>query len=531
MKLPVGWSRVTFLGLLVLSLGLALIPVHSGNAQVQKVLRVGLAEDPDILDPTLARTFVGRIVFASLCDKLYDIDPNLNIVPQLATSLPQLADDGKTLTITLRQGVKFHDGTDFNAEAAKFNLERHATLPGSQRKSDIASLDKVEVVDPVTIRLTLQNPFSPFLAQLTDRAGMMVSPKAAQALGEKFGTQPVCAGPLKFKERVAQDRIVLERFADYWDKDKVFIDQVIFKIIIDPSVRLANLKAGELDLFERVRPTDLAEVRKDPNVVLSAIVGLGYQGITINIANSDGLGKPPKPVNTPLAKDPRVRQALELSIDRKVLNDVINNGEFVPACLPIPTVSTFYPKAIQCAERDVAKAKQLLAQAGVPTPVKFTLMTTNAPDAIRTGEVIKAMAAEAGFDITLNPVEFATALNLQDAGKSEAFLIGWSGRIDPDGNIYNFHTCGASQNVTSVCDTAIDDVLKQTCAVADNAQRAALYAQVMDMQAPPERSLLTRRNVIYLWHPVNLVALHKKVTGFVAVPDGLLRLQGVRFGE
>ena len=161
MKLLVGWSRVTFLGLFVLSLGLALIPVHSGNAQPQKVLRVGLAEDPDILDPTLARTFVGRIVFASLCDKLYDIDPNLNIVPQLATSLPQLADDGKTLTITLRQGVKFHDGTDFNAEAARFSLERHATLPGSQRKSDIASLDKVEVVDPFTIRLTLQNPFSP----------------------------------------------------------------------------------------------------------------------------------------------------------------------------------------------------------------------------------------------------------------------------------------------------------------------------------------------------------------------------------
>src|SRR5712691_6184687 len=105
MKLLVGWSRVTFLGFLVLSLGLTAIPVRSGNAQPQKVLRVGLAEDPDILDPTLARTFVGRIVFASLCDKLYDIDPNLHIVPQLATSLPQLADDGKTLTITLRGSV------------------------------------------------------------------------------------------------------------------------------------------------------------------------------------------------------------------------------------------------------------------------------------------------------------------------------------------------------------------------------------------------------------------------------------------
>jgi ABC-type transport system substrate-binding protein len=211
MKLLVGWSRCPVLGILVMILGLTLTPTSSGYAQTPKVLRVGLAEDPDILDPTLARTFVGRIVFASLCDKLYDIDPNLNIVPQLATSLPQRAADGKTLTIPLRQGVKFHDGTEFNAEAAKFSLERHANLPGSQRKSDIASLDKVEIIDPFTIRLTLHNPFAPFLAQLTDRAGMMVSPQAVQALGEKFGTQPVCAGSFKLKERVAQDRIVLER--------------------------------------------------------------------------------------------------------------------------------------------------------------------------------------------------------------------------------------------------------------------------------------------------------------------------------
>ena len=530
MKLLVGWSRWAVLGLFVVSLGLVWTPTPRGYAQTLKVLRIGLAEDPDILDPTLARTFVGRIVFASLCDKLYDIDANLNIVPQLAASLPQLAADGKTMTITLRQGVQFHDGTELNAEAVKFSLERHANLPGSQRKSDIASLDKVEVVDPFTIRLTLHNPFTPFLAQLTDRAGMVVSPKAVQALGEKFGTQPVCAGPFKFKERVAQDRIVLERFTDYRERDKVFVDQIVFKTIVDPSVRLANLKAGELDLFERVRPTDLAEVRKDPNIVLSSVVGLGYQGITINIANSDGISKAPRPLNTPLAKDLRVREALELSIDRKVLNDVINNGEFVPSCVPIPTISAFYPKGIKCAERDVNKAKQLLVQAGVPTPVKFTLMTTNAPDAIRTGEVIKAMAAEAGFEITINPVEFATALNLQDAGKSEAFLIGWSGRIDPDGNIYNFHTCGASQNVTGVCDQAIDEILKQTRAVDDRTQRAALYAQVMDLQAPPERSFLTRRNIVYLWHGVNFVALNKKVTGFVAVPDGLLRLQGVKVG-
>ncbi|MFZ5540686.1 MAG: ABC transporter substrate-binding protein, partial [Pseudomonadota bacterium] len=204
-------------------------------AQAQSTLRIGLAEDPDVLDPTLARTYVGRIVFASICDKLFDIDDKLNIVPQLALS-QQVSADGKTVTIKLRPGVKFHDGEPFNAEAAKFSLERHLTMQGSFRKAEIAQIDKVEVVDPLTIRLLLKAPFAPLIAQLTDRAGMMVSPKAAKALGDKFGTAPVCAGPYRFVERVPQDRIVVERFADYWDKGRVHIDRIVYRPIQDSTV-------------------------------------------------------------------------------------------------------------------------------------------------------------------------------------------------------------------------------------------------------------------------------------------------------
>ena len=121
----------------------------------QTTLRIGLAEDPDILDPTLARTYVGRIVFASFCDKLFDIDEKLNIVPQLALSHETSA-DGKEVTIKLRPGVKFHDGEPFDAEAAKFSIERHMTLPASFRKPELASVDHVEVVDPLTIKLVLE---------------------------------------------------------------------------------------------------------------------------------------------------------------------------------------------------------------------------------------------------------------------------------------------------------------------------------------------------------------------------------------
>src|SRR5207302_2093878 len=259
---------------MVLSLG--------ATVQAQTTLRIGLAEDPDILDPTMARTYVGRIVFASFCDKLFDIDEKLNIVPQLALS-HEFSDDGREVTIKLRPGVKFHDGEPLDAEAAKFSLERHLTFPGSFRKPELAALDHVDIVDPLTIKLILKSPFSPLIAQLTDRAGMMVSPKAAKADGDKFGLKPVCAGPYKFVERVQQDRIVFEKFADYWNKDAVHIDRIVYLPLVDATVRLANLKSGGLDLIERLLATDIKAVQTDPKLKLATAIELGYQGMTLNI--------------------------------------------------------------------------------------------------------------------------------------------------------------------------------------------------------------------------------------------------------
>src|SRR5438270_9854341 len=207
------------------------------GALTAQTLRVGLAEDPDVLDPTLARSFVGRIVFAALCDKLFDIDDKLNIVPQLATSY-EWSPDSKALTLKLRSGVTFHDGEKMDAAAVKYSLERHKTMAGSNRRGELAPVASVDVVDPQTVRLNLSAPFAPLLAQLADRAGMIVSPKAAQAEGDKFGAKPVCAGPFKFVERIAQDRIVLERFPNYWNKGEIHFDNLIFLAIRDATVRL-----------------------------------------------------------------------------------------------------------------------------------------------------------------------------------------------------------------------------------------------------------------------------------------------------
>src|SRR5512140_2014776 len=328
---------------------LALTAFMAGSALAQINLRIGLAEDPDVLDPSLARTYVGRIVFASLCDKLFDIDEKLNIVPQLALSHEESA-DGTKVTIKLRPNVKFQDGEPFDAKAAKYSLDRHLTMKGSFRKPELALVDSVEVVDPMTIRLNLKKPFSPLLAQLTDRAGMMVSPKAAEAAGDKFSLHPVCAGPYKFVERVPQDRIVVEKFADYWDKEHVFIDTITYLPIVDSTVRLANLKSGGLDMMERLLATDIKSVRDDPKLKLSKAVSLGWFGLLINFDNG------PK-ANNPLGKDVRVRQALELSLDREVINQVVYNGEFVAGNQWVNPQSPFYQEKFPIPKRDVAKAK------------------------------------------------------------------------------------------------------------------------------------------------------------------------------
>ena len=291
----------------------------AAGAQAQ-TLRIGLAEDPDVLDPTLARSFVGRIVFSALCDKLFDIDEKLDIVPQLAASY-QWSADSKALTIKLRPDVTFHDGEKLDAAAVKYSLERHKTMPGSNRRGELAPLASVDVVDPLTVRLNLSAPFSPLLAQLADRAGMIVSPKAAQAEGDKFGAKPVCAGPFRFVERVAQDRIVLERFPNYWNKAAVHFDRIVYLPIPDSTVRLANLRSGQLDFIERLAPSDVPQVKGDARFRLTKITEIGYQGITINVGKSDLAQK------NPLGRDPRVREAFELALDRDGIVQVAMDGE------------------------------------------------------------------------------------------------------------------------------------------------------------------------------------------------------------
>lgn len=498
------------------TLGLAAaLAMTTGLAHAQD-LRIGLQEDPDVLDPDQSRTFVGRIVYASLCDKLVDITPSLEMIPMLATGW-EWNGDGTVLTMTLREGVTFHDGEPFNAAAVAANIDRSKNLDVSRRKSEVKSIESWEVVDDYTIKFTLSAPDATLIAQFADRAGMMLSPKAAEAAGADFGLNPVCSGPFKFSKRVQQDRIVLEKFADYYRADEINFDSVTFLPIPDTTVRLANLRAGDLHMLERLGATDLTSVEGDDGLKVEKATSLGYQGITVNIANG------PRAEN-PLGQNAAVRKALSLSINRNALNQVVFEGAFAPGNQPYSPTSPWYNGAFPVPERDIDAAKALLAEAGVGDGVTIEIQTANNPVQTQVMQVIQAMASEAGITVELAAKEFATLLADQSAGEYTASQIGWSGRVDPDGNIHQFMTTGGGINDSKYSDPDMDRFLNEARLSNDTAARkqsydAAIAKQQEDMP------------IIYLYHPVWLWALDTKVQGFTPYPDGMIRLHGVSVTE
>ncbi|MGA2549592.1 MAG: ABC transporter substrate-binding protein [Burkholderiaceae bacterium] len=479
-----------------------------------QTLRIGLPEDPDLLDPTLARSYVGRIVFASMCDKLFDVDEKANIVPQLATEFTW-SNDNKALTLKLRPGVTFQDGEKFDADAVKFNLERHKNMPGSNRRGEVAPIEAIDVVDPLTIRIRLSQPYVPLLATLSDRAGMMVSPRAARAAGEKFALNPVCAGPFKFSQRIAQDRIILDRYDGYWNRAAIHFEHVVFLPIVDPTVRLANLKSGQLDFVEQVAPTDFAGLKSDARIKTARIVGLNYQGLTINV------GKSEQSQANPLGRDARVREALELSLDRSGIVAAVHDGEAVAGNQWVSPNNPYYAKSLPVPAPNLERAKALLKEAKVEHP-SFSLMTPTNAESRKLAEVVQAMAKDAGFDVKIQSVEFATSLNQADQGAFEAYLLAWSGRVDPDGNLYSFVGCKQPLNYSGYCDAEVDTWLNDARAQSGIGERAKIYDRIA-------HKLLTARPTIYLYHSNILWAYSAKLTGVRLVPDGLIRPQGLQF--
>lgn len=490
---------------------LALAAALAAPAAAQH-MRVGIQSDPNMLDPGQSAAYVERIVFAPLCDKLVDVGPDLSLRPELATAWSWSA-DAMALTLTLRADGRFHDGGAIDAQAVAANLERYRTARESRRRAELAAVRAIEVDSPTQITIRLEKPFAPLVSVLADRAGMMLSPAALAAQGARIHENPVCSGPFRFIRRVAQDRVEMEKFAGHWNAANIHVQRLTFFPQPDNSVRLLNLRAGQLDLIVAVAPSDVPEAQKDRRIRIVDAPSIAFQTMEINTRNG------PR-AQGPLGRDARVRQALELSIDRAIINQVALEGRFIPNNQPEAPGTPFFFADLAPPARDLARARALLREAGVEKP-SFTLSVINSPIESQVGQIIQAMAAEAGIEVKLEVLEAAATVAKVERGEFDAFIGIWSGRPDPDGNYAIWFACDGFVNRGKYCNETVDRELAAGRSTTDLAQRQGHYHAAL-------AQILADRPHLVLYHHRWFWGMAAGLSGFQPSPDGIIRFAGVR---
>ena len=495
------------LGVVLGSTGLA-----CGSAPAaDQPLRVALEFDPQPLDPATDGSYTNRIVTATMCDSLIDLSPDLKFIPELATAW-EWAPDHLSLTLHLREGVSYQDGTPLDAASIAANLTRYKTASYSTRKAEMSAIASSEVVDPHTIRVLLSRPYAPLLATLANRPGTPYSPKILDLPTAEIGAHPVCAGPFRFKDRIAQDRITLERWPGYWNAAAIKLPGIVFRTITDSTIRRTDLRAGALDIADHIAPTDAGLVAGDANLRIAKLPSLGFTPIEFNVANGPA-------ADTPLGRDARVRRAFSLAIDRAALNQVAFDGQYIASNQMEVPGSTYFDPDHPVPTRDIAAARKLMAQAGVDR-LPVTLRIGTDPLDAQVAEIVQAMVADAGFDLKIVAQEGAAGVAAAQAGDFQAAMLIWSGRVDPDGNTAIWLTCHGFTNWGHYCNPAFDEVMQKATEPSDPAARVPLYRRATDMWMADQPDLV-------LYHFSMLWGLSRKVGGFQGRPDGLWRPEGI----
>jgi peptide/nickel transport system substrate-binding protein len=473
------------------------------------------AIDSDIanLDPLKSNLAVDRRIHYNLYDSLVSIDDKLQFQPALAESWD--TSDPKVVVFKLRKGVKFHDGTEFNAEAVKFNIQRILDDKSSPRNSELASVASVEVVDPSTVKLNLKEPFAPLFALLVDRAGMIVSPAAAQKGGADFTRAPIGGGtgPFKFVEWRKDERIVLERNPDYWRKDKdggalPYLDRVVFRPIANEETRLANLKTGEIDLNQIAPAKDVEAIKKDSTLIYRQLPSFARGGIWLNTAT--------EPFNTKA-----LRQALAYGVDRDEVVKTVFYDLQVAGTGPVAPPHIGYDKSFKLYTYDQAKAKQKLAEGGRPAGYSFKLgITAGSPQQQLYGELLKDQLSKVGIQVELVQQEFTKLVSDTQAGNFQASLIGWSGRIDPDADMFPHFTCGGTFNYGKYCNPEVDKALQEGRSTFDIEKRKAAYQQA-------NRLITDDSPYIFMTNGIATQVSSTKVRNYPLYPDDMMRFAEV----
>jgi len=437
-------------------------PAGSGGTIV-----FALENDVIDFDPLLSRAFVDRNAHYQIYDSLVRVDQSGKIIPWLAEKW-DVAPDGKQVTFSLRKDVTYHDGAAFDAESVKWNIDRYRTTDGSARKGELAPVASVDVVDPATVRFNLSAPFAPLLSLLVDRAGMMVSRAVADAAGQDFTRKAFKAGsgPFILTEAVKDDHITLEKNPTWWGKDSngnalPLLDKITIRPITDSNVRLTNLRTGDAHIANNINPKDIASVKSDSTLKYQEIPGLSFGSLVTN--RKEGF----------IFNEGRYVKAVAMAMDRQELIDkaffgvgTVGYGAIAPAHFAYDPDFKPYQKP------DVEGAKKLIADVG-KGPLSFEfLVPSGDPALLQQAQLIQAQLKKADIDAQISSLEFAQILKQQtDHTFKGMTYVGWSGRIDPDGNVYDFNYTDRPNNDSSYSNPQVDKLLDQERQANDEGQR------------------------------------------------------------
>lgn len=463
-------------------------------------------------------------------------EDSFEIGPGLAEEW-EMDDDGLRYVFTLREGVTFHDGTDFNAEAVVTNFERWAdpehefnfadegyayavygTQFGGFEGDEGHVIDEVNAISDYEVEFVLNSQLGSFLQNMGMSYFSMTSPAALEEYGPEINENPVGTGPFQFVSWSRDDSIVLEKYEDYWQEDLPNLDQVIFQVIPDNSARLTALRSGEIDIMDGLNPDDLDALEGEEGITTfeRATNNIGYLGF-----NGD---KEP-------FDDPEVRRALNHAIDKETLIDLLYAGNAEPAKNLIPPDYMGYNDDIDPYEYDPELAEQMLADAG-QEGLEFDLWTMPVarpymPDPERAAEVMQANFADIGVTANIVSMEWATYLEQTEAGEHDLYMLGWSGTNgDPDyffGNLLHSDAIPGG-NRDFYRNDEVDTLLDQAKVSIDEDERIELYREAQEIiheDAP----------MIPLVHSIPVLAGSDRVQNYVPHPSTSEALTEVELSE
>ena len=494
-----------------LTMAVGLLGLVPGMARAQAprpasggTLRVGLDAGAKSFDPHFSLQWPERYVMYAVYNTLVGLDKDLNVVPELARAW-DVSRDGRALTFHLQSGVKFHDGTDFTADVVRWNVERIKDPANkSPQRLVLDPIERVEVVNQTTVRLHLREPFAPLLASLAIYPGFIVSPAAVAKHGADFPRHPVGTGPFRFVEWIPDGRVVLERFADYWDKGKPYLDRIEFRIVPDAAVRTVMLRTGELDLADGIQAKDVALLEGDSNLRLAKLDSLRF------IALQWKVDQPP--FNTKA-----LRQAVACAIDRGQIREAIFAGTGRVATHP-DGGGWWYDATFRGCDADPELAKRKLAEAGLAGGFSARFTVSNTTDNLLLAELLQQQLSRIGIQMQLELVNPAESYARVVEGKTNWTHTFWSPRPDPHIRFYNlFHSKGFD-NTTGYSNPEVDRLLAEAAATYDVNARRALYNKL-------ERIIVDDAPYVFLHWPQVTAGMSRRVQGFVWIPDLILRVR------